>query len=326
MKIALLSRIVGTDPEAMRRLAEADIDVAIDLDGFESLGADRSEWLRIAGDIEGLVVGLQPVDAALFDAAPDLRHIVRVGTGVDNIDMSEAEARGVTVVALPGLNAEAVAEYAFGLLLAAARRIPEADASVRAGEWDRIPGRQLGGRTLGLLGFGSIARSMVPKAHGFGMSVIVHRRRSLNDASDGADVQFVSLDELLERSDFVSLHAPLTSETFHLIGARELDLMHGAILVNTARGELIDEGALCDALRTGRVAGCALDVFGSEPPTGSPLLDTSRVVLSPHNGGYGDIAMARTASAAVDALLEGLRSQTVRPGPTDVVAPERREP
>jgi phosphoglycerate dehydrogenase-like enzyme len=164
---------------------------------------------------------------------------------------------------------------------------------------------------LGLVGYGDIARLMVPKAHGFGMDVVVHRR---TPGADTDGVRTVGLDELLAVSDFVSLHVPLTERTRHLIGAREFALMKpGTVLVNTARGEVVDERALQDALATGRVAAAALDVFPTEPPPPSGLLDRRDVVLSPHNGGYSDLVMEQTAAAAVDSLLTALADRLSTP-------------
>jgi D-3-phosphoglycerate dehydrogenase len=304
-RVALLSRIVGSDRTAMAQLADAGVDVVIDLPGYEALGGDGARWQEVLGRIDGLVLGLQPLTSADLDAAPDLRYVLRIGTGTDNIDVAAANDRGIVVESLPGLNAPAVAEYAFALLLAAAKRIPDADRSLRAGEWTRFYGRHLGGRTLGLVGFGEIARAMVPKARGFGMDVIAHRRSATDEDTDG--VRMVSLDELLTSSDFVSLHVPLTDRTRNMIGARELGMVRpGMVLVNTARGAVIDEQALCDALVSGRVGACALDVFSVEPPVGTPLLDLPNVVVSPHNGGYSDLVTERTARGAAARIVAGL--------------------
>jgi D-3-phosphoglycerate dehydrogenase len=309
-RVALLSRIVGSDQGAMAQLADAGVDVVIDLAGYEALGGDAARWQEVLGRIDGLVLGLQPLTSAHLDAAPDLRYVLRIGTGTDNIDVAAAHDRGVVVESLPGLNAPAVAEYAFALLLAAAKRIPEADRSLRAGEWTRFYGRHLGGRTLGLVGFGEIARAMVPKARGFGMNVIAHRRSADGD-TDG--VPIVPLDELLATSDFVSLHVPLTEGTRNLIGAREFDLMRpGMVLVNTARGAVVDEHALYDALLGGRVGAAALDVFSVEPPVGNPLLDLPTVIVSPHNGGYSDLVTEQTARSAAARIVAGLAPLTAQ--------------
>jgi D-3-phosphoglycerate dehydrogenase / 2-oxoglutarate reductase len=304
-RLALLSRIVGSDRVAMDRLAEAGVDVVIDLPGFQQLGGDEGRWLDVLAKVDGLVIGLQPLTAKHFEAAPDLRYVLRIGTGLDNIDVAAARERGVVVESLPGMNAPAVAEYAFALLLAAAKRIPEADRSLRSGEWTRFYGRHLGGRTLGLVGFGEIARAMVPKARGFGMNVVAHRRSATGGEVDG--VSMLPLDELLSTSDFVSLHVPLTDATRGLIGARELGLLRpGAVLVNTARGAVVDEQALYTALSDGTLGSAAVDVFSTEPPGHLPLFDLPNVIVSPHNGGYSDLVTELTARSAADRIVAGL--------------------
>jgi phosphoglycerate dehydrogenase-like enzyme len=305
-RVAVLSRILGTNADAMAELGRAGLQVVIDLPGYNALGGDEAAWHKVLGTLRGLVIGLQPLTAETFAAAQELRYVLRMGTGLDNIDLDAAKARGVTVEALPGLNAPAVAEYAFGLMLAAARRIPEADRSLRAGEWTRLPGRHLGGRTLGLIGYGEIARLMVPKARGFGMEVLAYRQ-SARPNEDG--VPQVGLDELLTRSDFISVHVPLTDQTRALIGAREFGLMRdGVVLVNTARGAVVDERDLYQALVSGKVGACGLDVFESEPPGDSPLLALPNVVASPHNGGYSDVITSLTAHTAAQRLIAGVGS------------------
>jgi D-3-phosphoglycerate dehydrogenase len=304
-RLALLSRIVGSDRAAMAHLADAGVDVVIDLSGFQALDGNEQRWREVLGRIDGLVLGLQPLTRTHMDAAPDLRYVLRIGTGTDNIDVAEAHSRGIVVESLAGLNAPAVAEYAFALLLAAAKHIPEADRSLRSGEWTRFYGRHLGGRTLGLVGFGEIARAMVPKARGFGMDVIAHRQSTGTQDSDG--VSMVSLDELLTSSDFISVHVPLTDATRGMIGARELALVKpGTVLVNTARGAVVDEQALYDALVDGRIGAAALDVFSVEPPGPMPLFDLPNVVVSPHNGGYSDLVTELTARSAAERIVAGL--------------------
>jgi D-3-phosphoglycerate dehydrogenase / 2-oxoglutarate reductase len=303
-RVAVLSRIMGSNPDAMAALDQAGLEVALDLAGYEALGGDEAAWLRVLATVTGLVVGLQPLPAETFAAAANLRYVLRIGTGMDNIDVEAAGARGVVVESLPGLNAPAVAEYAFGLMLAAARRIPEADRSMRAGEFTRFPGRHLGGRTLGLIGYGEIARLMVPKARGFDMDVIAYRR---SPAPNGDGVRQVGLDALLTQSDFISVHVPLTEQTRSLIGRREFGLMRdGVVLVNTARGAVMDEQELYHALVSGKVAACGLDVFASEPPGDSPLLTLPNVVASPHNGGYSDVITNLTALTAARRLIAGV--------------------
>ena len=306
IRVALLTRIVNADAPALERLAAAGVEVALDLAGYDELMATPRGcrlWKELLPTLDGLVVGLQEIDAAILDAAPRLRWILRIGTGLDSIDVPAAEARGIEVAALAGMNAGAVAEFAFALLLASAKHLAEIDASVRSGEWGRTIGRQLEGSTLGLVGFGPIARAMVPKAHGFGMDVLVHRRTP-NAAEDAAyGVSSVPLDELIRRAPFLSIHAPLTEQTRGMIGADEIALMDGTVLVNTSRGGLIDEPALIEGLRSGRVAAAALDVLGEEPPNGNPLIGMPHVLVTSHTAGHTDTVNASIAAAAADFII-----------------------
>lgn len=319
-RVAVLSRILGSNAEAMAELGKAGLEVVLDLAGYEAFGGDEASWRRVLATVTGLVVGLQPLTAETFASAAELRYVLRIGTGTDNIDLAAAAAHGVVVEALPGLNAPAVAEYAFGLLLAAARRIPEADRSVRAREWTRFPGRHLGGRTLGLIGYGEIARLMVPKARGFDMDVIACRRSPGGNADE---VRQVGLDELLGQSDFISVHVPLTEETRSLIGKREFGLMRdGAVLVNTARGAVVDERELYRALVSGKIAACGLDVFEDEPPGESPLLTLPNVVASPHNGGYSDVITGLTAFTAAHRLMAGVSQSAATKPDAPAVPPQ----
>jgi glyoxylate reductase len=252
---------------------------------------------RVSG-AEGLLTLLTDrVDAALLDAAPGLRAIANYAVGTDNIDLEAATARGIPVGNTPDVLTETTAELAFALMLAVARRIVEADAAVRAGDWpewrpDAFLGHDLHGATLGVVGFGRIGRAVARRAEGFGMTV----------------VHGIPLHELLERSDFVSLHAPLTPGTRGMIGAGELAVMKPtAVLVNTARGPLVDTAALERALRDGQIAGAGLDVTDPEPlPAGHSLLTAPNLVVVPHIGSATHRTRESMADMAVDNLLAGL--------------------
>jgi len=252
------------------------------------------------------------VDAALIAGAPRLRAISTMAVGVDHIDLAAATARGIPVGHTPGVLTETTADLAFALLLAAARRIVEADAFVRAGRWrtwspELLLGRDVHGATLGIVGFGAIGQAVARRAAGFGMRVLYASRRDVPfDAATR-----VPLEELLAASDFVSLHVPLTAETERMIGERELRLMRStAILVNTARGGIIDQPALVRALHEGWIAGAALDVAAVEPiPAGDPLLSAPNVVLAPHIGSASVATRSRMASMAVDNVLAALRGE-----------------
>jgi glyoxylate reductase len=263
----------------------------------------RDALLEGARDAEGLLSMLTDrVDADLIDASPKLRAIANYAVGTDNIDLEAATARGIPVGNTPDVLTDTTADLAFALMLAAARRIVEADSYVRAGRWrewapDVLLGHDMHRATLGIVGFGRIGRAVARRAEGFSMTVI-HTSRSGG----------VPLDELLERSDFVSLHAPLTPDTRGLIGERELALMKPtAILVNTARGGLVRTDALEKALQSGRIAAAGLDVTDPEPlPADHPLLSAPNLVVAPHIGSATHRTREAMADMAVDNLLAAL--------------------
>jgi lactate dehydrogenase-like 2-hydroxyacid dehydrogenase len=254
-------------------------------------------------EAEGLLSMLTDrVDAALLDAAPQLRAVANLAVGTDNIDLEAARARGVAVGNTPDVLTGATADLAFALLLAAARRLPEGAAAVRAGEWPEwqpawLLGSDVCGATLGIVGLGRIGRAVARRAEGFGMEVVASSRSS-----------GLPLEELLERADFVSLHCPLTPETRGLIDAAALRRMKPrAFLINTARGPIVDQVALRAALQTGEIAGAALDVTDPEPlPPDDPLLDAPNLLVLPHLGSATTRTRARMADLAVDNLLAAL--------------------
>jgi glyoxylate reductase len=242
------------------------------------------------------------VDTELLDAAPGLRAIANYAVGSDNIDLEAARARGIPVGVTPGVLTDATADIAFALILAIARRLPEGEAAVRAGEWltwgpDWLLGRDVHGATLGIVGQGRIGAAVARRADGFGMTVVHHSRSS-----------GIPLDELLARADFVSLHVPLTQETRHLIDAAALERMRPtAYLVNTARGGIVDQDALAAALHAGSIAGAALDVTEPEPlPPDHPLLDAPNLIVLPHLGSATHATREAMAGLAVDNLLAAL--------------------
>jgi glyoxylate reductase len=266
-----------------------------------------------ASDADGLLCLLTDrVDAAFLARCPGLRAVSSVSVGVDHVDLAAATARGVPVGHTPGVLTETTADLAWALLLAAARRVAEGDRFVRAGSWrpervwepDMLLGRDVHGATLGIVGLGAIGRAVARRATGFGMRVLGWSRTPARVPG----VEWTALDALLARSDFVSVHVPLTPETRGLLDAAALARMKpGAILVNTARGGLVDEEALAAALRDGRLGGAALDVFAREPlDPASPLLALPNVVLTPHIGSASTATRARMAELAVRNLLAAL--------------------
>lgn len=256
------------------------------------------------------------VDEAALDAAPNLVAVSNMATGFDNVDVEAASKHLVLVTRTPGVLTETSADLAFGLLMAAARRIAEGDRYVRAGKWrtwgpEIMLGPDVYGATLGIIGLGRIGRAVARRTQGFGMRVLYnsHERKPEAEAELGAT--YVELDELLAESDFVSIHAALTDETRGLIGARELDLMKWtALLINTARGPLVDQEALYEALREGVIAGAALDVTDPEPLSAdSPLLTLENVVITPHIASASVATRSEMARLAAENLLACLRGE-----------------
>jgi D-3-phosphoglycerate dehydrogenase len=228
------------------------------------------------------------VTAQILEAAPNLRVIGRAGVGVDNVDLDAATRRGVLVMNTPGGNAVSVAEHTLALLMSVARRIPQHSAAIHAGRWEKSgsQGVELRGKTLGLVGLGRVGNEVARRARAMEMLVIAYDPYVSENAARDAGVELSGLNELLERSDFVSLHAALSPATEKLINAEKLaHFKPGAVLINAARGELVDEPALADALRSGKLSGAGLDVFAEEPPKNSPLLGLTNAVFTPHIAG-----------------------------------------
>jgi len=285
---------------------------------------EQAALLEVLASAQGLISLLTvPVNGALFDAAPGLKVVGNYAVGIDNIDVAEATRRGIAVCNTPDVLTEATADMAWALVMAVARRIVEGDALVRSGSWtgwfpDQHLGHSVHGRTLGIVGFGRIGQAVARRGRGFGMEIVYVGRREV-PAADELGARRVELSELLERSHFVSLHCPQTPETRHLIDAEALGRMRpDAILINTARGSVVDEAALAAALEAGGIAGAGLDVFEREPAVHPLLLASPKVVLAPHAGSAtteARRAMGVLCATAVRAVLEGRR-------PANLVNPE----
>ncbi len=246
----------------------------------------EAELVRRIPDFDALVVRSETkVTESVLEAGRNLRVVGRAGVGVDNIDVLAATRKGILVVNAPRGNIVAAAEHTIALVLAVARWVPQADASVRRGEWTRAKfiGTEIRGKTLGVVGLGNVGSEVAKRAHGLEMEVIAYDPVVSVERAELFNVQLVTLAELLDRSDFVTVHVPLVEANRNLIGTAELALMKSsARLVNTARGGIVDEAALYEALKSGRLAGAAADVFESEPPGENPLLTLSNFVATPH--------------------------------------------
>lgn len=281
-------KVLIADPISPRGVEELSRDHALDV--IVKTGLSEPELLQIISDVQAIVVRSETkVTAAVLQAGKSLRAVGRAGVGVDNVDVETATRRGVVVLNAPGGNTVSTAEHAFSLLLSVARKIPQADASVRTGSWNRknFQGVELYNKTLGIIGMGRIGTELSRRAIAFGMRVVAFDPYLSAARARSLQVELVEeLDDLLASSDFISFHTPLTPETRHLLNADRLKKTRpGVRIINCARGGLIEESALVDALKSGHVAAAALDVFEEEPlPAASPLRNAPNLVLTPHLG------------------------------------------
>jgi D-3-phosphoglycerate dehydrogenase len=273
-----------------------------------------AELREAIADVDGVIAGVDRFDADVIRAASRLRVIARHGTGTDGVDLDAAAAAGVVVTNTPGANAVAVAELAIGLMFALARRIPQGDRRVRAGQYGALPGIELGGRTVGLIGLGRAGREVARRAAALGCNVLAHDPAVSAEQARQVGAALVGRDEVVTEADFLSLHVPLTDATRDLVDAGFLSRMkRGAFLVNTARGELVVEEDLDKALEAGKLAGAGLDTTRDEPPRpGNPLLWRDDVILTPHSGADTDEARAAMGRATLDDLLAVLDGRAPR--------------
>ncbi len=323
--VKLQPTVFVTRPIADAALAKLATAASVDLWNNE-MPPPRAALLKHLSGADGILSMITDrLDAAAIARAPKLRVISNLGVGVDNIDLKAATRAGIVVGHTPGILTQTTADLAFALLMAAARRVAEGDRYVRAGRWrtwgpKTMLGRDVHGATLGIIGFGAIGQAVAHRGLGFGMRILYSSRRSgrskTNGIADsgkfrsaslpraGRPLQ-VSMDRLLKESDFVSLHVPLTAATRHLLGAREFARMKaGAILINTARGAVIDQRALADALGSGHLGGAGLDVTDPEPiERRDAILEFGNVVITPHIGSASIATRERMAAIAVDNIL-----------------------
>ena len=303
-------RQAGPRPEERLRRAGYELK-------FNDLGRtmNAAEMAERAKDAVGIIPGMDQITREVFEAAPRLKVISRYGVGYETIDLEAATEFGVVVTNTPGVNSEAVADLAFSLILSLARWIPRHDSLMKRRQWKRTVGTEMPGSTLGIIGLGAIGKGVARRARGFDMRVLAYDVAFDKDFAGLYGVEEVGLEELLGESDFVSLHCPVTPETEGLISGERIKLMkRTAYLINTARAELIDEDALRDALKEGRVAGAGLDVFRTEPPWDSPLVELDNVILTPHTGACTRQTIERMALRSVEnalAVLEGKRPKSV---------------
>lgn len=301
-------------------LEQAGIEILSAAQGVtvdERPAIDKFELAEIIGEYDGLIVRSKTkVTAELIERAVRMRVIGRAGTGVDNIDVPAATRRGIIVMNAAAGNTVTTAEHTWAMLMALARQIPQADASMKAGRWEkkRFMGVELQGKMLGVVGLGRIGSTVAERARAFGMTVLGYDPYFTVEAAGEMGIEMVPLDDLFAQADFITVHTPLTPETRGIINAASMEKMKpGVRLINCARGGLIDEAALVDALRSGKVAGAALDVFVQEPtPPDNPLLGFEQVIATPHLGASTAEAQLSVATMIAEQLLDYLRHGTVR--------------
>jgi D-3-phosphoglycerate dehydrogenase len=306
MRVLIAEAVAQEGVELLRERHEVD----------ERPGLSREELCAAVADYDALIVRSQvQVDAELIAAAPRLMVIGRAGVGVDNVDLEAATRAGVVVVNAPTGNTIAAAEHTLALLYGVARRTAAADASMRRGEWSRsqFTGVELRGKTLGIVGLGKIGQAIAVRARAMEMIVLGVDPFISAEAASNYGAELVELDELLRRADVVTVHVPLTRSTRGLIGRDALaKLRPGAIVLNVARGGIVDEAALAEALRSGRLGGAGIDVFEQEPPKGSPLLDAPKTLLTPHLGASTAEAQVLVAEEVAAQVLDVLDGRSAR--------------
>ncbi len=297
MKVLISDPIADAGVEMMRQ-AGIEVDV--------NTGLTPEELERTIGGYDAVVVrSATKVRKHIIEAAENLKLIVRAGVGLDNIDVEYAKSKGIEVTNTPAASSNAVAELTVGYLFALARRLPQTTVSMRAGKWEKkkFKGSEIAGKTLGLVGYGRIGWLVAEKALALGMDIVAYDPY-VSDPR-GLEMAFVSLEELLSRADYISLHLPLTDETRDLIGAPQFELMKdGANIINCARGGTINEDALYEAIASGKIAGAALDVYAEEPATDNKLFELDEVIGSPHIGAATAEAQHRVSVEVAEKVIE----------------------
>ena len=300
-------KVLVSDPiaeEGIKRLRAAGIEVEV------KTGLPPEELREIISEYDGLIVrSATKVTREVIEAGENLKAIGRAGIGLDNIDTEAAKERGIKVLNTPGATTISVAELTLGHMLALARHIPQGTASLKAGKWEkkRLIGTELYGKTLGIIGLGRIGREVAKRASAFGMDLVAYDPYVREGDVRNLGLKLLPLEDLLQHSDYITIHVPLTPETRHMLGKREFELMRpGVRLINCSRGGVVDEQALYEALVSGKVAGAALDVFEEEPPEDNPLLKLDNVIATPHLGASAEEGQLRAGIEVAEKMIAAL--------------------
>jgi D-3-phosphoglycerate dehydrogenase len=307
-RILVASRSFGkATPDVFDRLKAAGAEV---IPNPLEQAPTEADMVTLIKDVDVLISGTEPVTKRVFAAANKLKGIAKHGVGYENIDLVTAKARNIPVAVAGGTITNSVADMAMGLLLALARKIPAGDRAVRAGRWPRAVGVELAGKTLGIVGLGQIGKALCKRAKGFEMNVIAYDTYRDDAFAAQWGVQYVELETLIKTADFISLHAPGGKGTRRMMSSERLALMKPtAYLINTARGELVDEGALYVALKRNQLAGAALDVFEEEPPGLNPLFELDNFVAAPHSAGQTKEGLRAMGEITCDNVIKMLKGE-----------------
>ena len=302
MKVLVSDKLAQEGLEILEKEKKIEVDV--------KTGLSSDELKKIIRDYDGLIVRSgTKVTKEIIEAGKKLEIIGRAGVGLDNVDVEAASRKGIVVMNAPGGNTISTAEHTMSMILALSRNIPQAQVSLKGGHWDRkkFMGTELYGKTLGIIGLGRIGAEVAKRAMSFGMKILTFDPYLSLDRVKTLKIESVALKELLRRADYISVHTPLTKETKHLISDKEINLMKKGIrIINCARGGIIDEKALIKGLKSGKVTGCALDVYEKEPPLNNPLLKLDNVVVTPHLGASTEEAQVSVAIDIARQMCDGL--------------------
>lgn len=316
-RVLITAKSVSSSKAAMHLLLDAGCDVEI-LDSTPPF--DEDLLIRHSRDKNALIFTMEPTTARLIDAATELSVIARPGVGFDTVDIGACNRRGVAVTVAAGCNDQSVADFAMGLLIMAARQIAAAAQATQERKWERYVGSEVWGKTLTIIGLGRIGKNLARRARGFDMRVLAVTRSGSNNFAAQHGIEVVDLETGLQEADFVSLHTPLTPATVKLMNERTIGLMKpGAFLINTARGDIVDETALAAAVRSGQLGGAAVDVLKTQGAgTPSELIGIPGIIVTPHMATFASEAMARVAVSAANSVVKVLRGER----PENIVNPE----
>ena len=270
----------------------------------------KEEMLKLIKDVDGIIIGIDELSAEIIEEANALKVISKYGIGLDNIDINMETNKKIIVTNTPTANIDAVADLAFGLILSLARRIPEADRKTKSGKWEKIIGKSVWKKTIGIIGLGKIGRQVVKRAQGFEMNILVFDIVEDKKFAQKYCIKYINLEKLLQKSDYITIHIPLNDTTRNMISYEELGkIKKEAFLINTSRGGIVDEEALCDVLRNKQLRGAALDVYENEPPQETFFKELDNVIMTSHIGAYTEEAIDNMGIQAAQNLIDVLEGR-----------------